>query len=177
MNTAARILLTTTLWLIALPAPALNDASLATQQMQRIDEPAPDFVLHNAADTELHLAALRGHPVIVHFWATWCDSCRKELPVIQALAHRLAGSDVRFLAVAIDTDTGAADIDRYAASLGVDLPVFRAADGNITDRYWAHGIPVTYLIDRDGAIAGRAIGPRDWTSDAMVSLIEQFVAH
>ena len=176
MNRAVHILLTATLWLVALPSLALTDAGLAAQQMQRLDEPAPDFVLRGAG-SELHLAALRGHPVIVHFWATWCKPCRRELPGIQALAHRLAGTDVRFLAVSIDRDTSTADIDRYAANLGVHLPVFRAADGDITDRYWSRGVPVTYLIDRSGAIAGRALGPRDWNSDAMRSLIEQFAAH
>jgi len=172
-----RMLLAAALWLIALPSLALDEASLRTQQMQRLEEPAPDFVLHDASGTGLQLAALRGRPVIVHFWATWCKPCRKELPVIQSLARRLADTDVVFLAVAIDTDVGAADIREYAASLGVTIPVYRAGDGRISDRYWSRGIPVTYLIDRDGAIAGRALGPRDWSSDSMLALIDRFLAH
>jgi len=177
MNSTARTFLTAALWLIAVPCAALDDASLRTQQMQRLDEPAPDFVLRNASVTDLHLGALRGHPVIIHFWATWCASCRDELPVIQALAQQLNDTDVEFLTVAIDTDSNTADINEFAANLGITLPVFLAADGRITDRYWSWGIPVTYLIDRDGTIAGRALGPRDWTSDSMITLIEQFAAH
>lgn len=176
MHTGARILLGCALWLQALPGLALNDASLASQRLQRLDEPAPDFVLYHPEEAELKLAELRGRPVIIHFWATWCTSCRKELPVIQALAKCLAGTDVEFLAVAIDDDATTADVDRYAASLGLTLPVYLANAGSISDRYWSWGIPVTYLIDRNGAIAGRALGPRDWTSAGMVALIEQFAA-
>jgi thiol-disulfide isomerase/thioredoxin len=172
-----RTLLAAVLWLTVLPSLALDESSLRSQHMQRLEEPAPDFVLHDASGTALRLAALHGHPVIVHFWATWCRSCRKELPLIQALARRLADTDVAFLAVAIDTDVGAADIRAYAARLGVTLPVFRAGDGEISDRYWSWGIPVTYLIDRDGAIAGRALGPRDWTSDSMLAVMKRFAAH
>jgi thiol-disulfide isomerase/thioredoxin len=173
--TGARLLLVAALWLAAQPAPALDTASLAAQHLQRLDEPAPDFVLHNTTDRDLQLAALRGRPVIVHFWATWCTSCRKELPALVALAHQLASSDVEFLAVAIDTDTTRADIDRYLASLGVSVPVYLARESRITDRYWTWGVPETYLIDRQGNIAGRALGPRDWDSAAMRTLLRQFV--
>lgn len=169
-----RRLIAAALWLIALPTVALDEAGLRAQHMQRLDEPAPDFVLRDASGTAVHLAALRGRPVIVHFWATWCIPCRKELPTIQALARRLANTDCVFLAVAIDT--GAADLRAYAADLGFILPVYRAGDGEISDRYWSWGIPATYLIDRDGAIAGRALGPRDWTSDSMLALMRRFTA-
>lgn len=172
-----RLLLTALCWLAAPPTLALDDGLLDAQHMQRLAEPAPDFVLHGTSGARLQLAALHGHPVIVHFWATWCTSCRSELPVIQALARRLADTDVTVLLVAIDSDSSAAEITRYAADLGLGLPVYRAADGEISERYWSWGVPVTYLIDRDGAIAGRALGPRDWTSATMLTLIDRFLAH
>lgn len=170
-----RILITAVLLLIAMPLFALDDARLRTQHMQRLAVPAPDFVLHDASGSGLQLAALRGRPVIVHFWATWCESCRTELPEIESLAQRLADTDVAIVVVSIDTDSGMAEIEKYAAGLGVTLPVFRAGDGEISDDYWTWGVPVTYLIDREGAIAGRALGPRDWTSDSMLALIEDFM--
>jgi thiol-disulfide isomerase/thioredoxin len=176
MQTGARILLAAALCLGAGPALALGTASLAAHHLQQLDEPAPDFVLHDTTEPDLPLAALRGHPVIVHFWATWCTSCRKELPVLAALAHRLSASDVEFLAVAIDTDATRADIDRYTAGLGITFPVYLARESRITDRYWTWGVPVTYLIDRQGRIAGRALGPRDWDSPSMRALIRQFAA-
>lgn len=171
-----RLLIALTLWLAVLPAAALDDATLATQQMQRLAEAAPDFVLSGRAGESLRLAALRGRPVILHFWATWCTSCRRELPLIQALAERLADADVAVVLVAIDGRDAAPEIGRYAADLGVTLPVYRAGDGEISPRYWSWGVPITYLIDRDGAIAGRALGPREWTSAGMRTLIDRFVA-
>jgi len=77
------ILLAAVLWLIAMPSAALDEATLRTQQMQRLEEPAPDFVLHDGSGTGLRLAALHGRPVIVHVRAAWCRPCRKELPMIQ----------------------------------------------------------------------------------------------
>lgn len=163
------------LCVIALPAVALDDATLGSQRMQQLAEPAPDFTLDGAAGDRVQLAALRGHPVIVHFMATWCDACSRELPEIQSLAAQLADTDVTVLVIAIDSDEAAAGIDAFAAGLGITLPVYHAIDGDVSARYWSRGVPVTYLIARDGAIAARALGPRAWTSDAMLALIDQFI--
>jgi thiol-disulfide isomerase/thioredoxin len=172
----SRILLLVALWLAALPVPALDEDSLGSLHMQRLDEAAPDFLLRDASGKELSLAALRGRPVILHFWATWCEPCREELPALEATARHLADSGVVLVAVAIDVEMDVARIQRYAQDLGMTLPVYLAREGDISERYWSWGVPVTYLIDPAGLIVARSLGPRDWTSASMHTLIAQFVA-
>jgi thiol-disulfide isomerase/thioredoxin len=171
----ARCLLLAVLWLVALPAPALDEATLGSLHMQRLDEAAPDFQLRDASGDELRLTALRGRPVILHFWATWCEPCREELPALETIARRLADSGAILVAVAIDDEADAARIRRYAQDLGVTFPVYLAREGDISERFWSWGVPVTYLIDPAGRLVARSLGPRDWTSAAMQAVIEQFV--
>jgi thiol-disulfide isomerase/thioredoxin len=159
-----------------LPAPALDDASLESQHMQRLDEAAPDFLLRDASGRDLRLTALRGHPVILHFWATWCEPCHEELPALEAMARHLADSGVILVAVAIDEEADAARVRRHAQDLGVTFPVYLAREGTISERYWSWGIPVTYLIDPQGQLVARSLGPRNWASVSMQALIAQFVA-
>ncbi len=161
--------------LLALPSlSASRETAPLAGRLESLDEAAPDFLLRDASGSPVRLSGLRGRPVILHFWATWCASCRTELPAIDAFARRLAATDVEILLIAIDTDTDGDAVRAYAKALGVALPVFRAGDGDVTDRYWTWGVPVTYLIDRNGWIAGRVRGPLDWTSVATAAAIEGF---
>lgn len=169
-----RILLVLVLWFpVCTPAASLG-TEFDSQHLQRLDEVAPDFLLRDASGKSLQLSDLRGRPVILHFWATWCKPCRHELPALQALTGKLAGSPVVFLAVAIDTDRSAASVRRFARDLGVTFPVYLARDGDVTERYWSWGIPATYLVDRKGRLVGRALGTRDWDSDAMRGVLARF---
>lgn len=153
---------------------APREAALLGGRMETLNEAAPDFHLRDTAGNPVRLSAFHGRPVILHFWATWCTSCRKELPAIDAFAHRLADSDVAFLLIAIDRDADAATIRDYAQKLGITLPVLRAAEGDVTERYWTWGVPATYLVDRDGRLAGRVLGPLDWAAGATLAAIEGF---
>ena len=144
--------------------------------MQKLDEAAPDFMLRDASGGSLHLSDLRGRTVILHFWATWCKPCRMELPALEAMVHQLTDSAVMLIAVAIDVDMDSARVRRYAHDLGVNFPVYLAADGTISERYWSWGVPVTYLIDPEGRLVARTLGPREWASAPMLNLITQFAA-
>jgi len=162
------------LWLAAAPAPALDEDSLEAVHLQRLDEAAPEFTLRDDSGRVLRLADLRGHPLILHFWAVWCEPCRAELPTLEALARAQADSGVVLLAVSIDDEPDAARIRRYAQELGVTSGVYLAREGDISERYWSWGVPTTYLIDPAGLLVARALGPRDWNSAAMQSLIGRF---
>lgn len=72
---------------------------------------APDLKLENLQGQARKLSALRGHIVVVNFWATWCGPCQEELPRLSKLAQQWAGKDVRFVAVSIDDRKDQAKID------------------------------------------------------------------
>jgi thiol-disulfide isomerase/thioredoxin len=160
-------------WLIVLPASGQDASNFESQQLQRLDEAAPDFLLRDPSGSVLSLGDLQGHPVILHFWATWCEPCREELPTLEALMRQMTDSGVILVAVAIDTEADAARVRRYAHDLGVSFPVYLAREGTISDRYWSWGVPVTYLIDPEGRLVARSLGPRNWATASMRALITQ----
>lgn len=148
----------------------------AATPIQKLDGAAPAFSVRDESGGDLALGDLRGRPVILHFWATWCASCRSELPRLDAFAARVENADVAVLMIAIDRDTDIAAIRAYARELGIAAPVYGAVDGDVTERYWSWGVPVTYLIDRDGRLAGRALGALDWNAGATRAAIERLAA-
>jgi peroxiredoxin len=160
-------------WLIVSPATGQGTGNFESQHLQRLDEAAPDFLLRDPSGSVLSLSDLQGHPVILHFWATWCKPCREELPTLEALTHQMTDSGVILVAVAIDAEADAARVRRYAHDLGVSFPVYLAREGTISDRYWSWGVPVTYLIDPEGRLVARSLGPRNWATASMRALITQ----
>ncbi|MBF5041088.1 redoxin domain-containing protein [Aggregicoccus sp. 17bor-14] len=122
-------------------------------------KPAPAFTLKalNTGET-VSLAALKGQPVVLNFWASWCGPCEGEHPVLEWGARKL-GQDARFLGVIFeDTDDNArAFLRRHGESFTqlVDPRSQMAVD------YGVAGVPETYFIDADGIIRGKHVGPID----------------
>jgi cytochrome c biogenesis protein CcmG/thiol:disulfide interchange protein DsbE len=122
-----------------------------------VGKSAPGFAIPlYAADSSLSLAALRGRPVVLNFWASWCLSCRDEARILEAgwQTHRPA---VAFVGVAVEDEENAARafIARYGKTyyLGPD------AEGTIALDYGIHGVPETFFLGSDGRIVSRHIGP------------------
>lgn len=157
--------------------PPVFAAGTLSTSLQTLDGAAPDFLLRDATGNELKLSDLRGRPVILHFWATWCASCRKELPSLETLAKTLNNDEVTFLLVSIDEKESEEQVKDYLHKLSVGLPLYMARNGIITDRYWTWGVPETYLINPHGQLVGRAIGTRDWQSHEIQAFIKQFADH
>jgi len=140
--------------------------------LQKLDQPAPDF---GARDSTI-LASHRGQWVLLHFWATWCAPCEQELPDLNRLYERWGShGGIEFLTISIDSDN-AKDVPVFVSRLGLQLPVLLATEAHATKRYWIWGVPVTYLIDPDGRLVARALGPRPWDSAAGDALLEGLTA-
>lgn len=119
-------------------------------------ERLPDVTLPALApgEPELALATLDG-PAVVNLWATWCVPCRRELPEFQAASE--AHPDVRFVGVDIGED--ADDAQEFLDELGVTFDQYADADGELSGELGVASLPVTIVIDADGTISERNIGP------------------
>lgn len=120
------------------------------------------------------LEALRGHVVLVTFWASWCLECRSEMPALERL-HRAYAS--RGLAVVgVNVRESAATARRYAGELGLTFPLVLDTTGRITSGYGVIGLPTTFVIDRGGSAVALAVGQRDWDGAAAEALVQSLLA-
>ncbi len=108
------------------------------------------------ADRRLRLAELRGTPVVINFWASWCDPCRREAPVLEAGWRTWRNRGVLFLGVDVQDLSG--DARAFLREFGVDYPTARDQDRDVARRWGAVGIPESYFLDRDAKVVGHVIG-------------------
>ncbi|MGD9694458.1 MAG: TlpA family protein disulfide reductase [Thermoleophilia bacterium] len=103
------------------------------------------------------LGDLRGRIVILNFWASWCDPCKEEAPVLERIAKRYQGrSDVVLLGMDTQDETGKAK--GFLRDFGVSYPSLRDGTDATYRAYQLTGVPETFIIDRQGRIAARVIG-------------------
>ncbi|HXT01204.1 MAG TPA: TlpA disulfide reductase family protein [Elusimicrobiota bacterium] len=120
---------------------------------------APDFSLASRDGGTVTLSGQKGRVVLVNFWATWCASCREELPLLQALQRSRGGDRFELLAVSVDDDPAKA-VPPFAARRKLDFPILYG-DRKTMDEYAVRELPTSYLIGPDGSIVRRYVGPLD----------------
>ena len=122
-----------------------------------IGRPAPAFTLPAiGGGTPVSLASLRGRPVVINFWATWCVPCYEEHAVLQAAA-RQAGDGVQFVGVIYEDDeTQVAD---FLTRQGKAYPALMDEEGKTAMSYGVYGVPETFFVDAQGRIAAKYTGP------------------
>jgi peroxiredoxin len=120
---------------------------------------APDFNLPLRGGGTEALSAQRGKVVLINFWATWCDSCSEEIPILQEIQRDHAGPRFALLAVSVDDDAAKA-VPGFAASHRMDFPILYANAATL-QAYAVRMLPTSYLIAPDGTIARRYMGPLD----------------
>lgn len=124
-----------------------------------VDRPAPAFTLPVLDDdTELALADLAGKKVVINFWATWCQPCKVEHPVLQMASKRYP--DVQFLGVIYQDE--ATKASAYLKRAGSAFPTLVDDTGRVAIDYGVSGVPETYFIDENGVITYKQVGPVNW---------------
>jgi peroxiredoxin len=136
---------------------------------------APDFRLPSLDGRSVSLADLRGKIVMVHFWATWCPPCVEELPTLEKLYGELRGGDFEMLAISVDEGGGAA-VDAFLRKNGLTLPVFLDPGGSVSRLYGTYKFPETYILDRQGSVRYKVIGPRDWRDPEALKALRELIA-
>ena len=125
--------------------------------------PAPEFAL-NDGQHAVDLHQLRGQVVLLNFWATWCAPCIEELPSLEALQGVMPQVKV----VAVATDEDAASYQAFVQRRDIPLLTVFDASQSSNVKYGTFRFPESYLIDKQGVIRRKFIGPQDWTSPEIV---------
>lgn len=170
-----RIWIVIFLW-IALTTPSaygFDKGLLSTLGFQELsgNKEAPDFTLSNLDGRKVSLQDYKGKIVFLHFWATWCKPCIEEFPTIERIHKEYKDKGLVILAISVDKG-GRKPVKSFVEKMGVSFPVLLSTEGKIERAYWTWGTPTSFLIDRDGKILGRALGPRKWDSVEARALFE-----
>ncbi len=134
----------------------------------KIGTVAPDFTVQDQ-DRKVTLSALRGKIVVLNFWASWCSPCIAETPSLVAMHHRMRNQGVVVLAVSIDEDDSA--YHRFIKEQGMDMLTVRDAEKKSNNLYGTFIFPETYIIDRNGIVRRKIIGPMNWTEPEMTEYL------
>jgi len=117
--------------------------------------PAPDFALVLEDGSHLSLSDLRGRPVVINFWATWCGPCRLEMPELM----RTAVNDPNLILLAVNVQEEKDAVAAFADDFAMTTPVLLDSEGALNKLYAVRGLPTTYFIDDSGAISAVYSGP------------------
>ncbi len=149
---------------------ALSETVLIPQGIMAVDgRTAPDLRLKNLDGQTFDIKEARGHWLFVHFWASWCAPCRREMPTIQAMAEQLASSPLELVLV-----NTAETEDEVFGFLGIVAPDFGSLldlDGSTTERWQPRGLPSSFLVDPEGKIRYLALGGRQWDQSQYVEFL------
>ena len=160
---AASIILVSVPVLRAAALPSSPDCpscdSFGVQRPSKIKD-APPFSLKNLDGTFTNLAALRGKPVILFFWGSWCESCKEDMLLLQKFAEGKK-NHVSIFTIAVDGEREKR-IRQIVDKLKITLPVLMILKENVIDTYEIRMVPMVAVINQDGSLMGKIIGQRDW---------------
>jgi len=148
-----------------------SDAWVNQKVALAIGFPAPDFSVKDADGNDLSLSSLQGKIVFLDFWASWCAPCRDELPNVEQAFKEYADSGLVVIGIDLDRNEGA--FTGAVSYFGLTYrQVFDGADGDVSSLYRVSGIPMSYLINRDGTIRGKSLRGDD-LKQAIEELLNQ----
>jgi thiol-disulfide isomerase/thioredoxin len=122
------------------------------------DAPATDLALKDSSGRKVRLRDLRGKPVLLNFWATWCGPCNAEMPALVDLEKQYAGRVV-FVGASLDDNKTVAKIPAFLARFQIDFPIWYGATLDDLDRLkMGNAVPDTAFLDAEGHLVARILG-------------------
>ncbi|HEU4965446.1 MAG TPA: TlpA disulfide reductase family protein [Bacilli bacterium] len=135
--------------------------------------PAPDFTLTGFDGKTVKLSDLRGKPVVINFWASWCGPCRNEMPDLQATYEQFRDR-VTFYGVNLTSQDTEEKARAFVKEMGLTFPMLLDAKGEASDAYGLASIPSTFAIDANGVIKEVRLG--QMTKPMMTGMLERLVS-
>jgi cytochrome c biogenesis protein CcmG/thiol:disulfide interchange protein DsbE len=154
----------------ALLSLVLSAGCYSNSRPPHVGSPAKEFSVTDS-DRTVSLNQYRGQVVLVNFWATWCPPCVEELPSLMTLQERMKGRGIVVVGVSIDVDGDA--YHRFLKLHGINFVTVRDPDQKVAGMYGTSGWPETYIIDRQGVLRRKFVGPVDWNAPDVVAFLSR----
>ncbi len=138
-----------------------------------VNSPAPDFELKDSKGKMWKLSDLRGKVVFINFWATWCTSCKAEMPYKEKLYQIMKDRPFQMLGILFKDNPR--NLVSYFKKHKVSLPTLINLDNGVSRLYGTSGVPETFIIDKEGIIREKIVGPQEWDSDETIAMIEKWL--
>lgn len=142
-------------------------------EIAAVGSPAPDFELQDLNGNIWRLSSLKGKVVFINFWASWCPSCNTETPYKEILNKKMQGRPFQMLGVLYRDDPK--DAVAYVQKHGLTFPSLMTPEDTVARHYGITGIPETFIIDKDGIVREKIVGPRQWDLPESIALIEKWL--
>lgn len=118
----------------------------------QVGDPAPDFQLQSLGGDTISLSGLRGSPVMLNFWATWCVHCVDEIPYIEEVYQGWTGKPPSVVILTIDVEESPDTVRLFMEDNNLSFPVLLDGDGSVSQLYDIRAIPISFFIDKNGII-------------------------
>jgi cytochrome c biogenesis protein CcmG/thiol:disulfide interchange protein DsbE len=146
-------------------------------------QPVPEFSALDVQGVSRSAEDYRGKVLLLNIWATWCETCKEEMPSMQRLYEMMEGEEFEILAVSIDAPVGrrdlfgmsGGDLWAYADSLSLTFPILHSPSGQIAEAFRITGVPESFVIDGDGVIIRKVSGPTAWDAPGYIELVERLL--
>lgn len=153
---------------------ACDSSGATAQPSAALGSQPPPLHATSLAGEAVDLAALAGKVVVVDFWATWCEPCREELPELAAMQRELGPRGLVVVGVSVDDERD--HVDRYLATLPVEITIVHDQDDAIAGAWSPPSMPTSYVIDRSGKLAHRQLGYRHGDAETLRGAVEAALA-
>jgi peroxiredoxin len=140
----------------------------------KLGHPAPNFMFPGLDGKMVSLSDYRGHVVLVNVWATWCPPCVDEMPSMERLYKELKGENFEILAVSIDA-LGTKAVAPFMKKYNLSFPALMDSDATIKTLYQTSGVPESFIVNQEGFLVQKIIGPRDWATPAVVGFFRNLL--
>jgi len=167
------LLLIVVLGFLIFPGAAMFSMPFSSSAIAAEKEKAPDFVLTDLEGKKVELSSLKGKVVLLNFWATWCPSCRAEMPSLNKLYEGLRSQG--FEVVGISTDGSADEVKEYVKQKGLSFRIVMDDKREVSRKYRVFSLPTSFLIDKKGNVVEKFFGDYEWNDAPVKQKIEKLL--
>jgi len=151
-----------------------RDSTIKTTKPLQPGIQVPNFVFADMNGKEVSLSDHRGKVVLLNVWATWCPPCRQEMPSMQRLYEKFKGESFEILAVSIDSE-GREAVAPFMREMNLTFPALLDPRETIMSLYGITGVPESFIIDKDGILVKKIIGPINWASSEVFLFFKDLI--